>query len=190
MRIGIDIDDTVANTNECIIERAILYDKVLNNKGIKDNRAYNLLDIFYWTKEEKELFLKNNFESIISNVKVKNDACKYINMLKNEGHEIVFITYRSYRYISEPYLISKKWLDSKGFKYDKLIANSGPKGKVCVSEKIDLFIDDNLEYVTDVVNNGVRCLLMDTSYNKDSKFNRVYNFKEVYDIIKEENNGR
>ena len=49
MRIGIDIDDTVSNSNKKIIEEALKYDEeFLNGRGFKDKNGVSFMEKFYW----------------------------------------------------------------------------------------------------------------------------------------------
>ena len=114
-----------------------------------------------------------------------------INKLYDEGNEIIFITYRKDKYIKDPYLLTKNYLDRHGIKYNKLIANSGDKGIVCYNNKIDLFIDDSVTHLEDVSLYGIKVLLFDSEYNRDNiKFDRVKNWYQIYNLIGGDNNGR
>ena len=46
MKIGIDIDDTISNTAEYLIEEAIKYDKLYKKKGIIDITTYDFCGLF------------------------------------------------------------------------------------------------------------------------------------------------
>lgn len=187
MRIGIDIDDTVCSTNEMILVEADKYDKeVLGGTGIKNKEAYEFTEMMGWDKDGKGKFFKDRLEYIMSISEVKEGAVDIINKLYDEGNEIYFITYRKDKYITDPYLLSKNWLDKQGFKYHKLIANSGDKGIVCYNNKIDLFIDDSVIHCADVSAYNIKSLLFTTMYNKDNnEFKRVNNWKEIYNLIKD-----
>ena len=54
----------------------------------------------------------------------------YINKLKEEGHEINFITARSTFDMEEPYDQTKKYLEQNNIKYDNLYVNSLKKEEV------------------------------------------------------------
>ena len=67
---------------------------------------------------------------------------------------------------------------------DKIITNRMDKGQVCIEENIDIFIDDNISNCEKVSENGIEVLLFDAPFNRNCmKFKRVYDWKEVYNII-------
>ena len=184
MRIGIDIDETVALTNDLLIEKAVVYDKDhFKGKGFKDKNKYSFTDMFYWdnlmTKEYIEYFSLHYIDII----KPRLDALKVINKLYDEGNYICFITYRQFK---DNYNKTKKWLDKHGFKYHKLITNSGLKGSVCNRENIDLFIDDSLRQVLSASDYGIKSLLIDTIYNRDyQEIKRISNWDQIYEEVED-----
>ncbi len=192
MRIGIDVDDTICSTNETILLEADKYDKeVLGGTGIKNKKAYDFTLMMGWPKEGKGRFFNDRLEYIMDKSPIKDGAVEVINKLYDEGNEIIFITYRKDKYIKDPYLLTKNYLDRHGIKYNKLIANSGDKGIVCYNNKIDLFIDDSVTHLEDVSLYGIKVLLFDSEYNKDNiKFDRVKNWYQIYNLIGGDNNGR
>ena len=51
MKIGIDIDDTLFDTDEVLISCALQYDKeFVNNRGFRDKNSYHFVEKFYWNK--------------------------------------------------------------------------------------------------------------------------------------------
>lgn len=90
MKIGIDLDNIVVNTTESVIE--YLNERIPNlNLDIKDCKQY-------WLEKNLphgyELIVQEAFESkhMWKKVKVIKGAKKYINKLREEGHEIYFVT--------------------------------------------------------------------------------------------------
>jgi len=67
-----------------------------------------------------------------------------IHNLKELGHTIIIITARTDEFHDNPYRQSKEWLEKNNIEYDKLVVNARDKGMACIEEKIDLYIDDNL----------------------------------------------
>lgn len=185
MRIGIDVDDTLANTKELIIEYAIEYDKKhFRNEGIIHPEIYDLSGMFNWTKEEKKQFINDCMEEIASKVTIKDNAKEVLQKLKKEGHEIYIITYRTLKRYKDPYKTTEEWLIKNNIPYDKLIANSGPKGIVCKKNAIQLLIDDNLTHCYDVLNYNIKSFVFDSEYNKESDLPRVYTWNDIYEKLK------
>ena len=59
MKIGIDIDDTVMDTQVVIDKAALYFDKnFVNGKGYQDKSKYDFHEKFYWSSVEKKEFFK------------------------------------------------------------------------------------------------------------------------------------
>ena len=192
MTIGIDIDDTICYTKKKIIVEADKYDKeVLGGSGIKDINAYEFTEMMGWEKDMKGKFFKDRLEYIMDNAEVKEGAKEIINKLYDEGNKIIFISFRKGKYINEPYVLTKNYLDRNGIKYNKIYVDTGSKADECINEKVDLFIDDKESHCEDVNNAGIPVILFTNAYNHDEKrFKRCDNWYQIYDYIKEEYNGR
>lgn len=186
MRIGIDIDDTVAQTSKRVIQMAIEYDKTLRGTGLLDENKYYLEDAFDWNEEETKEFFTINCEEIFGSLDPIEDSKRAVEELKKMGHEIYFITARSTYCFKDPYKTSSRWLNNHGYYYDKLIVSSGIKGSVCVNEKIDILIDDTPKQCYDVIAHGKEAYLFNAYYNQDIEdIPRVNNWEEVIDALKE-----
>ena len=191
MVIGIDMDDTICSTNERIIIEADKYDKeVLGGSGIKNIDAYEFTEMMGWPSEMKGQFFADKLEHIMDNAEIKENAKEVINKLHDEGNKMVFISFRKGKYIKDPYLLTKNWLDRNGVHYDKIYVDTGSKVDECISENVNLFIDDKESHCEDVASAGIDVLLFTNAYNHDEKrFRRVDNWNQVYDYVKEKNNG-
>lgn len=189
MRIGIDIDDTITNTYKKIVRA------VSDSYNLDYNDLYNEHLDYYYMMEHDERFpdyaqkISVSLEHIVSTAPLKQNSCEIINKLSKEGNEIIFITARNHTEYSDPYNISKKYLDSHNIHNDKVIIESFDKGKTCIEEKIDLFIDDSVRNCLRVYECGIDTLLFDNVFNKqDKSLNRVYNWNEIYEIVHKKNN--
>ena len=190
MNIGIDIDNVISNFNEILLNEFLIYDKDLRNSGIINiNADYITKGMFDWTKEELNEFYMNNIERIAKKLVVLDGAKEYIDKLKNDGYNIFIITGRDNGEYTNPYEMTKKWLDENNIIYDKLIITSAydthSKTKVCLKNHIDIMIDDSKRICEDCVINNIKALLMDTPYNKDANITRVHNWEEIYEFITE-----
>lgn len=184
MTIGIDIDDTITKTAECLLPYVAKYFSLDLNYLIENNYNYNNLPEEYIDKFYE--FGLSTFERAIPLVKVKDKAKEVINKLKEDGNRIVIVTARTNKFYSDAYKISSEQLDNFGITYDKLIC-SFDKRTACIEENIDLFIDDtigNLDSVYDVVKD---VLLFNSNVNflSDVDYKRVYNWDEVYNYYLE-----
>jgi uncharacterized HAD superfamily protein len=58
------------------------------------------------------------------------------------------------------------------------------KGRICKSELVDLFIDNDIKHVKEVLDQGIDAILMGDNYNKDeADVRRVTTWEEVYDYV-------
>jgi len=190
MRIGIDIDNVISNFNEELLKEYIDHDKELRNTGIVNKNAdYIRRGMFDWTEDEEINFYKNNIERIAKNLKVKDGAKEYIDKLIEDGHIVYIITGRDNGEYSEPYNMTKKWLDDNSIKYHLLILTNAykndkhGKSEKCKENNVELMIDDSVNICQDCIDNNITTLLMDTPYNKKVDMPRVHNWKEIYKYI-------
>ena len=190
MRIGIDIDNVISNFNEELLNEYLNYDKQLRNTGIiNKNAEYIRRGMFDWTEDEEISFYRNNIERIAKSLKVKDGAKEYINKLIADGHIVYIITGRDNGEYSEPYNMTKKWLDENFIKYHNLILTNAYKndkhGKTekCKDNNIDVMIDDSVHICKDCIDNNITTLLMDTPYNRKVDMPRVHNWVEIYEYI-------
>ena len=187
MKIGIDIDNVISNFNDALLNEYLLHDKVLRNSGIIDENADIRRGMFDWNEDEETNFYKNNIERITKNLGVIEDAKKYIDKLHYDGHFIYIITGRNNGEYTDPYNMTKNWLDDNGIYYDNLILTDAydncAKTKECLKHSIDIMIDDSVRICDDCIKNGITTILMDTPYNKYSNIQRVKNWKDFYRYI-------
>ena len=189
MKIGIDIDNVISNFNDTLLNEYLIHDKTLRNNGIiNKNAKYIRNGMFDWNEEEEKSFYKNNIERIVKNLGIIEGAKEYIDKLHNDGHVIYIITGRDNGEYTDPYNMTKNWLDMKHIYYDNLILTDSydkhVKSKKCIEHHIDVMIDDSKRMCKDIKDNGIRALLMDTPYNRDTnEFERVNSWKEIYNKL-------
>lgn len=188
MRIGIDIDNVISNFNEMLLEAYLMHDKELRNTGIiNPNAKYIRTGMFDWSNEEELSFYKDNIEGIAKKLKVKEKAKEYIDRLHNDGHLIYIITGRDNGEYSDPYNMTKKWLDENNIYYDNLILTDAydihAKSLECLKNDIDIMIDDSVRICSDLITSGITTILMDTPYNRKINIKRVKNWEEFYEFV-------
>lgn len=191
MRIGIDIDDTIADTYETIFVYAYEFtlkklkrDVVLNMSSVSHHDYTK--KIFGWTDEESDIFWDIYFDKIVNNTKPFTLAVETLNKLKEEGNQIIFITARYGKTAKE---LTEKWLKKYKINYDKLIVDAQEKGEYAKLENIDLFIDDSLTNCKNVSSFGIKSFLMNTRTNNSLETEnvlRVYTWPDIYNKIKKE----
>ena len=188
MRLGIDIDNVISNFDSELLKEYIKYDKNLRNTGIVNKQAkYIRSGMFDWTDDEDKLFYKNNIERIAKKLGVIDGAKEYIDKLHKAGHLIFIITGRDNGEYTDPYNMTREWLDKNNIYYDKLILTDAynKKGKVikCLENNIDIMIDDSVGNCKSCIQNNIKTFLMDTPYNRFADIPRVNSWKEFYEVI-------
>ena len=188
MRIGIDIDDTLADTTHYVMPLLTEFDKIeFEGKGITFPNKKHMV-AFDWSAEEIIRFRDSLMDEDLLNIPPIKDASKYTKLIKELGHSIIIITARANDYFTDPYQVSREWLIKNDIAFDKLLVGCAKKGEVCEAEQIDFFIDDSFGQASYVAaNNKIPVLMPEDDYNKD-KFaegvRKVYSWEEIYNIIR------
>ena len=193
MRIGIDIDNTITDIEELLNEAAFNYAKQLGKEITEADRDKKIEDSkndgnvykkrYNFTYEELKHFLGNIQEEITNNAEPRSGAVETINKLRQQGHEIYIITARDNEFHEDPYMLSKVWLDDNNIEYDKLIVNVRKKAPVCKDEKIDVFIDDNLNNCLEVAREGIKTIRFTADTAEYENIVNINNWDEVYVYI-------
>lgn len=193
MIIGIDIDNTITEVQEKLNNAAYKY-AIKLGKNIKDaensledirNNGEIYIKKFQFSYDELKYFLKNIQEEITNKAKPRENAVKTIKKLKKEGHKIIIITARDSEFHDDPYLLSKNWLDKNNIEYDKLIVNAKQKAPICKEEKIDLFIDDQLNNCIEISNIGTKTIRISNDKQQYENIVTLKNWNEIYKYIAE-----
>ena len=186
MKIGIDIDDTLAMTSDYLLPLALKYDKdVLHKNGVVKPEI-DFPRCFDWTNEELSYFLKNIFEKEVLHIPVMENAKREIIKLRDAGNEIIIISSRNKMQLSDPYLLTEKWLELNDIVVDKLIVEAKYKGPIIEEEGIQLLIDDSVGQCTFVAdNNKIPVILFpkETNNIENKGVIRVNGWDEIYDQV-------
>lgn len=203
MKLGIDIDDTIANTFETGMKYAEEFTKKCCNRTytnieermgkLKTHRHWQ--DVFEWNREEEIEFFKKYYIQVMEETKVKESACEVINKLYQDN-EIIIITARyDIKGTAEGNIvenITRKWLNKNNIPYHKLYLGRD-KLEVCKENQVDIFIDDSFENCKHVQSGNIKSYLIDHVTNKKvncEDIERAYGWKDFYQKIekyKEEN---
>lgn len=193
VKIGIDIDNTLTDIQKEMNIAAYNYAKQL---GKEISKTENLLEEinnngefykqkFKFSYDELKYFLKNIQEEIIRKAKPRTGAVETIKKLREDGHTVYIVTARVSEFHDDPYTLSKTWLDNNKIEYDKLIVNAREKAPICKEEKIDIFIDDQLNNCLTISNEGVKVIRVTTDNTKYDKIINCNNWEHIYNLIKE-----
>jgi uncharacterized HAD superfamily protein len=184
MKIGIDFDGVMVNTDEI----AIQYAEKFADQAVKNDLA-NLLTGSPTTPESRDFILSWIYE-ITDLLSAKPNATEVIKKLRAAGNDIIIITARSVRWGELTISKTEDALRRNRFEYDKVVfeANGEDKAKICQENGIDIFIDDSLETCEQVANVGIRTFLFTTEINQSSPIpegvERVQDWSELYEKLK------
>ena len=189
MNIGIDIDDTISNTIEITLPRAKKYAQDFLGMDISNINFSQAIDhmyiekVFNLSKEQMHDFWEKNLLQLVQGVKIKDNAAKIINKLKDEGHRIVIVTARWNECNFDAMKESEKWLKENGVMYDKLYVNADSKVEIAKNENIDLFIDDSIKNCRELSQNNIKCYLFKSAVNKNIEESNRFEIVESWDQI-------
>lgn len=197
MVIGIDIDNTLTVVQEELNQAAFEYAKKLG-KDIKDannpledikNNGDTYKEKFKFNYDELQYFLRNIQEEIVNKAIPRVGAVETIHKLREEGHTIYIVTARDSEFHDDPYTLSKDWLKKNNIEYDKLIVNARQKAPICEHEKIQLFIDDQLNNCMDIQKTGIKVIRISDDNKEFENVTTLHNWNEIYKFIKEMSRG-
>ncbi|MDD6879129.1 MAG: hypothetical protein PUD59_02735 [bacterium] len=163
IKIGIDIDDTITNTNDLIKELMI------RNNLKEEKLDFDSYDDGKLNKYDK--LIRQNICDVLSNCKLRDNSKEVIDYFKNIGCKIILITARSNHYSDNVYDITVNYLKNNNIYYDELLFGYSDKVDICVEKGIDIMLDDNYTLISKLNNTNVKGVLFETSYNKIYNYN-------------------
>lgn len=194
MRLGFDIDDTIADAYNLMFNLAQKYDIEDLKKNGNINTG-NVEDGFYigkihsWNEQEINDFFNKYYKFALNKVKPKIFSVDILKKLKNEGNEIIIISSRfnnaDVENINE---ITIEWLDKYNIPYDKLYTEVKDKISIIEKENIDIMVDDDYYVCKKVAEINKKAFLMNLESNRekqtDERIKRVYSWIQLYKNIR------
>ena len=145
MRIGLDIDNVIADFDKEVLKELTKEDVNKRNKGIINPKERYVSFFFDWSLDEIRDFYAENMEKMAKKFELREDVKYYMDKLLAEGHELYLITNRVYPDYKEPETTTINWLKEKNINYTKIIfAESRDKSKECIENNIDIMFDDDI----------------------------------------------
>lgn len=189
MKIGIDIDGVILDSEREFRIRAELYDVIeLKRNSIIDNREMKAQQRYSWTQEETDEYIAKEFLAVSRECNFMPGAVKVINLLKQEGHELIIITARG-GIIKEMKNVAEERLKEKGLIFDKYYWACEEKLEICKKENLDIMIDDYYKTCKQISDNKIRTFYFRESSNYELEENKylkeVHNWGEIYRYISE-----
>ena len=157
MKIGIDLDGVLFNSEIYFATYGELYDIKIGGKGKIDPEKMKASRIYGWDEETKKDFIDSCLFEVEENAPLMPYSKEVLQFLHNEGHELIIITSRGLLRSGEIEL-TKKRLQKENLKFDKEFYAVSDKSEVCEKEKIDLMIEDYCEYIEAIASKNIKCL--------------------------------
>ena len=89
MRIGLDIDNVIADFDKEVLKELEKEDANKRNKGIINPNERYVSFFFDWSIEEIREFYAKNMERMAKNFDLREDVKFYMDKLLEDGHELV-----------------------------------------------------------------------------------------------------
>lgn len=190
MKIGIDIDGVILNSENEFRIYAELYDLLeLHKDGVINKLGIIQSDRYNWNEEESKNFMEKYAYEAIKKANLMPGADEVLKLLKKDGHELILITARGME--GHGGEIMKKPAIEKfkecGIEFDKYYWGVEDKAEVGKKENIDIMIDDRYTICEQMANNKIKGLyfrdigrkkLQENSYLKE-----IHNWGEIYRYI-------
>lgn len=189
MKIGIDIDGVILDSEREFRIQSELYDVIkLNRNSIIDNKELKVQARYEWSEQELYDFVNQEFVKVSEKCNFMPGALEVINMLKQEGHELIIITARG-QIIEEMKPVAEERFREKNLVFDKYYWAIEDKLEICKQENIDIMIDDYYKTCKQTSDNKIKTLYFREYPNyelEESEYlKEVHNWGEIYRYIRE-----
>lgn len=189
MKIGLDIDGVILDYERVLKVYGDLYDFIeLKKDGIINRNEHYLRNRYNWTEEERMNFVNKYFLKLSKQTNLIPGAKEVINMLQEEGHELIIISARG-GMIEEMKDVAIEKFKEEGISFSKYYWKQEDKLEVSKKEKIEVMIDDSYDVCKKLSSNGIKTIYF---RDKDMKIleqnenlKEVSNWGEIYRHIKE-----
>lgn len=188
MKIGLDIDNVIADFDKKLLEECKKEDRKKRNSGIVNPHARSVSLLFDWSKEERIEFFAKNMEMFATELEPRKDVKKYMELLLKEGHELYLISNRVYPDYKYPERTTKNWLQKYNIPYTKLIfSKTTDKSKECMENNVDIMFDDSVRNCQKLQASNIPVCMVTTKLNYIHRGYLPYvrNFKELYERVKD-----
>lgn len=188
MKIGIDLDGVVLDTEKQFRNEAELYDILkLNRNSTKDQSAQWAQDRYKWADDEKNEFIEKYLIEGTKKSHIMPGAKEVIELLKKDGHELVVITARGHD-IPVMKKLAQEMLEKENITFDKYYWETPEKVETAKKENIDLMVEDSLSNCMKLSKENIKSIYLRDSNMKpanDKNIKECYIWGEVYRYIRE-----
>ncbi len=187
MKIGIDLDGVIFDSERLYRAKGELFDIAHGGKGQIASDVFDVCDSYDWNEELRKKFIETVLYDAQEGSSFMPCAVEVIKRLKDDGHKLYIITARgniSQREID----ISLRRLKEVGLEFDGYHFSASDKLKVCQAEKIDVMIDDCFRHINAISQDGINCLYFREQWIpkcQNEKTKEVHNWGEIYRAVLE-----
>ena len=172
MKIGIDIDNTLCDTN-------LIAEKIY----AKQNKCMNLSKL---DKLSQYKFIGDNADEIFDYCPLKKDAKRVINDLF-KYNEIYFISARANRHVSLLEERTIEYLKSHKINYTGIYFGHDSKIDIYKRLNLDIMLDDDYDVYEEITNANLKAVMFNGSLNKNKNGLKVNSWLEFEEYIKRSN---
>jgi uncharacterized HAD superfamily protein len=187
MNIGIDVDGVILDTENWFRSMSYIYDMQIGGNGPVCPDEVKVQDRMKWSDKDFTYFVENCMYYGMENAPLM-PCCKFvIDKLREMGHRLVLITARGI-FSQKEIDLANEMLEKNKLKFDALCYDSQDKLIPCRNEKIDYMIDDSVNNVRRLSENGVKCLYFRDYGSQDIHNDNVIdvaNWGEIYRFFSE-----
>lgn len=188
MKIGVDIDGVILDFERVLKTYGDLYDFIeLKKDGIINRNEHYLRDRYNWTEEERMNFANKYFVELTRKSPFIPGAKYIINLLKEEGNELIIISARG-GMIAEMKDVALEKFKEENISFSKYYWKQTDKLEIAQKEQIDFMIDDSYEVCKKLSANGIKTIYFRDKDMKEIEANEnlkeVSNWGEIYRYIK------
>jgi len=191
MIIGLDLDEVLAD----FINNFLAYYNNINKTSFKQEEIYDY-NIFKVWKQPKEKIMKSIYDfyktPYFENIKPISGAVEGVEIL-SQKHELKIITSRQNDIKQKTIKWIEKYFPNKFSQtyftnHFSFNGSSSKKSEICLSENVDIMIEDSPEHAIDCASVSTKVMLLNRPWNKSNKFSknilRVQSWKEIIKNIK------
>ena len=186
MKIGIDIDGVIYNTENAFRYKAELYDLLELHKNGTVNNEFWAQSRYDWTDEQQKELKRKYFVKLSKEANLMPGAKEVINLLKKDAHEVVIVTARGGE-MKEMRSVMEKTLQEENLTFLKYYWAVEDKAEICKKESIDVMIDDSPIICKVLAKNKIKTLYFrDVNREKleeNEYLKEVNNWGEIYRYI-------
>ena len=178
MRIGLDIDGVIFNTEECYKIAADIYNLRIKAK-ILDKKEIRVQKKFDWSKKQFNEFLEEYHVQIMKEAPLNSFANQVLKILQEQGNEFFVISSR----VENEVAITMERLKELDIKISGYSFGYKDKTIPCKDLKIDYMIDDYYRIVKQLSKSKIKCLFFNNLHYKYKKNKYIYEVHDWGDIL-------